>query len=119
MGFSLRLVEPIDIEGVLLVPLAHHEDERGYFFESFRQEWMPPGAPAIIQGNVSFSKAGVLRGMHYHKRQADFWVVVAGRARAGLYDLREGSLTAARRRSSWTTGTGSTSRPASRTDSMR
>lgn len=91
MGFSLRLVEPTGIEGVLLVPLAHYEDERGYFFESFRQEWMPPGAPAMIQGNVSFSKAGVLRGMHYHKRQADFWVVVAGRARAGLYDLREGS----------------------------
>lgn len=78
------------IAGVFPVPLAHHGDERGYFFESFRREWLPG---EMVQGNVSFSKAGVLRGMHYHTHQADFWVVVAGRVRAGLYDLRESSST--------------------------
>jgi dTDP-4-dehydrorhamnose 3,5-epimerase len=45
----------------------------------------------MVQGNVSFSKAGVLRGMHFHYRQADFWLVPSGRVRAALHDLRRSS----------------------------
>ena len=81
------------IRGVLVVPLRAFADERGYFFESFRRSWLPPGAPEMIQGNVSFSRAGVLRGMHYHLRQADFWLVPSGHVRAALYDLRATSPT--------------------------
>ena len=47
----------------------------------------------MVQGNCSFSKAGVLRGLHYHLKQADFWVVPSGRVRVGLYDLRVSSPT--------------------------
>lgn len=78
------------IDGVRLIPLKRHDDERGYFFESFRQAWMPG---PMVQGNVSFSKAGVLRGMHYHMHQADFWVVLSGHLRAAVYDLRRRSST--------------------------
>jgi dTDP-4-dehydrorhamnose 3,5-epimerase len=80
------------IAGVHVVPLRSFADDRGYFFESFRKSWVP-GAREMVQGNVSFSKKGVLRGLHYHLKQADFWVVPQGLARAGLYDMRASSPT--------------------------
>jgi dTDP-4-dehydrorhamnose 3,5-epimerase len=80
------------IRGVYFVPLKQFADDRGYFFESFRKSWLP-GVPEMIQGNVSFSKAGVLRGMHYHLKQADFWLVPQGHVRAALYDMRRASPT--------------------------
>jgi len=83
------------IAGVHVVPLRSFADDRGYFFESFRKSWVP-GAREMVQGNVSVSKKGVLRGLHYHLKQADFWVVPQGLARAGLYDMRASSPTRGR-----------------------
>jgi dTDP-4-dehydrorhamnose 3,5-epimerase len=80
------------IRGVYVVPLRAFSDDRGYFFESFRRSWIP-GVRDMVQGNVSFSKAGVLRGMHYHLKQADFWLVPSGTVRAALTDLRISSPT--------------------------
>jgi dTDP-4-dehydrorhamnose 3,5-epimerase len=81
------------IEGVTLVRFQKFGDPRGYFYESFRRTWFPAGRD-MIQGNCSFSQAGVLRGMHYHLKQADFWSVPVGRVRAALYDFRPSSPTA-------------------------
>ncbi len=84
-------VEPLPlIHGVCLARFEKHADARGHFYESFRKSWVP-GAREMVQGNLSFSKAGVLRGMHYHLKQADFWSVPAGRVRAALYDFRASS----------------------------
>ena len=83
------------IRGVYVVPLRAFADSRGFFFESFRRSWIP-GVRDMVQGNVSFSKAGVVRGMHYHLKQADFWLVPSGHVRAGLYDLRLSSETKGR-----------------------
>jgi dTDP-4-dehydrorhamnose 3,5-epimerase len=47
----------------------------------------------MVQANLSVSKKGVLRGLHFHRLQADYWVVLSGRVFVGLYDLREGSPT--------------------------
>jgi dTDP-4-dehydrorhamnose 3,5-epimerase len=89
-------VDPSEtIAGVYLVRLRQFSDERGRFFESFRHGWIP-GARAMVQGNCSFSKAGVLRGLHYHLKQADLWVVPSGRVRTALYDLRSASPTRGR-----------------------
>jgi dTDP-4-dehydrorhamnose 3,5-epimerase len=85
-------LESNQIAGVHLVPLRAFSDSRGYFFESFRRSWVPEGRE-MIQGNVSFSRAGVLRGLHYHLKQADFWLVPSGLVRAALYDLRGSSPT--------------------------
>ena len=74
------------IGGVYIVPLRAFSDDRGYFFESFRKAWIP-GVREMVQGNVSFSKASVLRGMHYHLKQADFWLVPSGRVRAAAWLL--------------------------------
>jgi dTDP-4-dehydrorhamnose 3,5-epimerase len=61
--------------------------------ETFRKEWFPQRSWDIVQSNRSDSKAGVLRGLHYHFHQIDYWYVIAGRIRAGLYDLRRSSPT--------------------------
>lgn len=73
-----------------LVPLSPHADERGAFQETFRQSWFP-GRPPMVQGNRSCSRAGVLRGLHFHRLQSDFWYVAQGSAFVVLVDLRIGS----------------------------
>ena len=82
-----------EIQGVHIVPLRSFADDRGYFFESFRRTWLPAGAREMVQGNCSFSKKGVLRGLHYHRKQADLWAVPSGHVRAVLYDFRSTSPT--------------------------
>lgn len=72
--------------------LEAHTDDRGSVAEVFRNEWFPE-VPDFVQGNVSRSKAGVMRGLHYHLGQADLWVPIAGEVTIGLVDLRPGSPT--------------------------
>lgn len=76
---------------MLVQPLQFHVDARGSFLETYRREWLPADAPEMLQCNVSRSRAGVLRGPHFHRRQADYWVVLEGRAFVGLIDLRTGA----------------------------
>lgn len=80
------------IDGVYTIPLKVFGDTRGYFFETFRRSWIPE-AREMVQGNCSFSSAGVLRGLHYHLKQADLWNVPVGLVRAVLYDFRPRSAT--------------------------
>jgi dTDP-4-dehydrorhamnose 3,5-epimerase len=80
------------IAGVYVVPFRMIADPRGYFFESFRRIWVPDSRE-MVQGNCSLSKMGVLRGLHFHRKQADFWSVPTGLVRAALYDLRASSPT--------------------------
>jgi dTDP-4-dehydrorhamnose 3,5-epimerase len=44
--------------------------------------------PAFTQANLSTSSAGVLRGLHLHRRQLDHWIVIEGRALVALVDVR-------------------------------
>jgi dTDP-4-dehydrorhamnose 3,5-epimerase len=78
-------------EGVQLVSLARHADDRGVFTELFRQSWLPALIP--VQWNAVHSRANVLRGVHVHLRHADYVTVVSGRAVIGLCDIRPGSPT--------------------------
>lgn len=80
------------IDGVKTIDLEIHADVRGSFVEYFRQSWLPTDR-AALQGNVSRSTTGVLRGMHFHRRQWDYWFVVSGTALIALADLRTGSPT--------------------------
>ena len=77
--------------GVLHVELRPFADERGRFTETFRKEWFPQRAWNNVQSNRSDSRPGVLRGLHYHFNQVDYWYVAAGRIRVGLADLRRSS----------------------------
>ncbi len=82
----------VGIDGVLLFPLTSHPDGRGSFTEDYRRSWIP-GGREMVQGNISRSKARVLRGLHFHRAQADWWNFYTGAAIVGLYDLRTGSPT--------------------------
>lgn len=81
------------IEGVMTVPLTAYDDSRGRFMETFRKEWFPQVSWDKMQSNRSDSKAGVLRGLHYHFHQIDYWYALNGSIRAGLVDLRPSSPT--------------------------
>jgi dTDP-4-dehydrorhamnose 3,5-epimerase len=81
------------IDGVYFIQPKAVSDDRGRFSEVFRREWLE-GAKEMVQVNRSFSKAGVLRGMHYHLFQADFWFIPSGHAFVALYDHRGSSKTA-------------------------
>ena len=74
------------IDGVRVTRLEQHADDRGRFVELFRAGAYPE---IFVQGNHSRSRAGVLRGLHYHHRQADLWYVVSGTAQVALADLRK------------------------------
>jgi dTDP-4-dehydrorhamnose 3,5-epimerase len=76
------------IEGLLRIPLRLHEDERGWFCELRRDSALPK---PMAQTNVSFSKAGVVRGLHYHERgQDDLFACLRGTARVVVLDLETG-----------------------------
>lgn len=87
--------ESDEIPGVWLVRPQAFGDNRGRFMETYRASWLPFAAP-MVQGNRSESTPGVLRGLHYHRRQADLWFVQAGRVTTTLVDLRVGSPTEGR-----------------------
>lgn len=72
--------------------LSVHRDERGSFVETYRKEWVP-GGREMIQANRGDRQAGAVVGLHFHRKQADWWYVVSGTARVVLHDLRVGSPT--------------------------
>lgn len=88
-----EIVESTKIQGVKFAHLRAFGDERGRFMETFRKGWFPERTWEIVQTNRSDSKAGVLRGLHYHFRQVDYWYCAAGVLRVGLADLRRSSPT--------------------------
>ena len=47
----------------------------------------------MVQSNLSRTRAGGLRGLHFHRQQADYWCVLEGVAFVALIDLRAGSPT--------------------------
>lgn len=87
------ITEATALPGVQVVDLAAFTDNRGRFTEIFRKEWFPQRSWGAIQMNRSDSQAGVLRGLHYHFNQVDYWYLMAGTIRVGLVDLRPDSPT--------------------------
>lgn len=76
------------IEGVRRIPLRVHEDYRGWFLELRRDSLLPA---AMTQTNVSFSRAGVIRGLHFHERgQDDLFACLRGTARVVVLDRETG-----------------------------
>jgi dTDP-4-dehydrorhamnose 3,5-epimerase len=72
------------IEGLFRIPLQRFADERGWFAEIRRESLLPK---RTVQTNLSFSRKGVLRGLHYHERgQDDLFVCLQGTARVVVLD---------------------------------
>lgn len=89
---------PSVLPGVQFGSIARVEDRRGSFRELWRASAFdaidPTDAgatsehPTFVQANLSASASGVLRGLHCHRRQLDYWIVASGRAFVALVDLR-------------------------------
>ena len=76
------------IEGVEVIPLRRFEDERGWFCELRRDSRLPK---RTVQTNLSFSRKGVIRGLHYHQRgQDDLFACLQGTARVVVLDRESG-----------------------------
>ena len=69
-------------------PLTRHEDDRGWFAELARASAL---AKPIRQANLSRSRKGVIRGLHYHERgQDDLFVCLEGMVRVVVLDRESG-----------------------------
>jgi dTDP-4-dehydrorhamnose 3,5-epimerase len=87
---------PSVLPGVQWGAIARFGDSRGSFRELWRASagldlspgWTGAPAATFVQANLSTSAAGVLRGLHYHRRQLDHWIVASGRAVVALVDVR-------------------------------
>ncbi len=82
---------------VYLLKTATHADERGFFAETFRASWLEDVVPNLtfLQDNHSYSKQGVLRGLHYQLEQPQGKLVrvVRGKIFDVIVDLRSNSAT--------------------------
>ena len=90
-------VSATDLPGCLVVEPRVLGDERGHFFESFNHDRLAEHGlqPAFVQGNVSSSVRGVLRGLHYQwpGPQGKYVSVVEGEVWDVAVDIRRGSPT--------------------------
>lgn len=72
-------------------------DERGYFYESFRQQWFDDAGidATFVQDNQSSSQKNVLRGLHYQiqRPQGKLVRVISGEVFDVAVDLRKSSPT--------------------------
>lgn len=73
-----------------IVDVQKYRDSRGYFFELYKQSsyGLDP-----VQTNISQSKKGVIRGLHYQKKypQGKLVAVLKGEIFDVAVDIREGS----------------------------
>jgi dTDP-4-dehydrorhamnose 3,5-epimerase len=90
-------VTPTALPDVLLVEPKVFGDARGYFFESYSaRRYAEAGiAATFVQDNVSFSRRGVLRGLHYQHPfgQGKLVGVLRGEVFDVAVDVRRGSPT--------------------------
>lgn len=86
------------IEGLVVIQPKVFGDERGYFMESFKENFIKENFPEIhfIQDNESKSSYGVLRGLHFQKppfEQTKLVRVIDGEVLDVVVDLRKNSST--------------------------
>lgn len=92
------IIEETRIRGLKLITPEKFNDDRGYFFESFRADvFEAHGIPGhFVQENQSRSAQGVIRGLHYQYgdfAQGKLVRVVAGKIWDVAVDIRPGSVT--------------------------
>jgi dTDP-4-dehydrorhamnose 3,5-epimerase len=85
------------IKGLLVIEPEVYGDERGFFLETYnRERYQALGIDEVfVQDNLSFSKKGILRGLHYQKpmEQGKLVQVLQGAVYDVAVDIRSGSPT--------------------------
>jgi dTDP-4-dehydrorhamnose 3,5-epimerase len=94
----MALISETDISGVLEIHPKVFDDSRGYFFESYREDWFTSReiTHGWIQDNQSFSQKGTVRGLHFQRvpfAQAKLVRVIQGIVKDVVVDLRKDSST--------------------------
>jgi dTDP-4-dehydrorhamnose 3,5-epimerase len=88
---------PTQIPDVLILEPTVHRDDRGFFLESWREEWLESrGVIArFVQDNHSYSTRGTLRGLHYQLEtpQGKLVQVISGEVYDVAVDIRRSSPT--------------------------
>ncbi|MEY4194989.1 MAG: hypothetical protein RLZZ226_1357 [Pseudomonadota bacterium] len=91
------IINPTPLPGVLLLEPRVFGDARGFFFESWnRQRFSEAGLELdFVQDNVSFSRQGILRGLHFQNPlpQGKLVQVLEGAVYDVAVDIRRGSPT--------------------------
>jgi len=90
--------EPLTLEGLILVRPKVYADERGYFMELFKSSDMQLGGITgeFLQDNLSYSRKGTVRGLHYQmkpKMQGKLVTCLRGAIYDVAVDIRVGSPT--------------------------
>ena len=78
-----------EIEGVIIKPLPRFTDARGWLIELFREDELPEGFDPAM-GYISVTHAGVARGPHEHRDQADGFCFLSGAFEITLWENRSG-----------------------------
>jgi len=91
-------VKAFDIKGPIEIIPKIYWDHRGYFLESFNKHvFWEYGIPTdYVQDNQSYSRSGIIRGLHYQESpygQDKLVRVISGRALDVVVDLRKDSPT--------------------------
>ncbi|MCH7397708.1 dTDP-4-dehydrorhamnose 3,5-epimerase [Belliella sp. DSM 107340] len=89
---------PTAVKGLVELQPNVFEDNRGYFFESFRADTLSDYGVDVkwVQENQSFSSTGTVRGLHFQKglyAQAKLVRVIQGKVLDVVVDLRKDSET--------------------------
>lgn len=96
-GDNVVEVKKTAIEGAFIIEPKVFGDDRGYFLESYSQKrYQEAGIPGIfVQDNLSFSRRGVLRGLHFQNPNAQGKLVSTpmGEVFDVAVDIRKGSPT--------------------------
>ena len=91
-------IEPRRLAGSFEIQLAPHSDERGAFMRWYDEDsFARAGIPtAWVQGNESFSRRGVVRGLHFQRpphAETKLVRAISGTVYDAFVDLRRGSPT--------------------------
>lgn len=83
------------LPGVRVRDLKKLPDDRGFFVELLRKDWKELSeGDVFVQSNMSMSYPGIIRAWHRHARgQVDYFIVLRGALKVGIYDDRENSET--------------------------
>ena len=83
-------IQELSLQGAKLITPQVFQDTRGFFLESYRQDAYQDFADVFVQDNHSYSKQGVIRGMHFqsHPGQAKLVRVPIGKIYDVIVDIR-------------------------------
>jgi len=83
------------LAGIKIKPIAHLVDERGFFSEIMRSDWVDLfDGDGLVQINHSFTYPGVIRAWHRHLRgQVDYFLVLGGSIKLCAFDEQSAELT--------------------------